>query len=226
MSGFVNTSIRFDDGEIINRIIHTGGICSLFSSRAFYDRDKKAIKDLFAEINMESWEAEDFDVVAPYHYGLIVADFMSDIILDMQGYCDVGYLNLGAYYFEDVKNLADFETSEAYQKSYQKPVVDLVLEKRVLKIEYRNIVQNQEISIPIDERLDNFEDIYRFFADLNKERSAKIYYDTRCIIEKIQEEDYSSYMDRLVSINYSLSERDISEFNKLIEEYDDDMESD
>lgn len=224
MGGLVNTSIRFKDGEIINRIIYTGGIASLFSSRAFYDRDKKIIKDILKEISIESdkeniYREEECEFVAPSDYGLIVADFMSDIILDMQCFCTVGYLNLGGYDFQDIKNLTAFGTSSYYQEGI-KFIVDLFLEKRVLKIEYRDRDKDQFILVPIDESLNDFESVNRFLVSLNNKYFVKVYYDTGCAIEKIDYADYTSQMNLLTSINYPLNQRDISIFNELIKERD------
>lgn len=222
MGGLVNTSIRFKDGEIINRIIYTGGIASLFSSRAFYYRDKKIIKDLLKKISIESdkeniYREEKCEFVAPSGYGLIVADFMSDLILDMQDYCMLDYLNLGGYDF--IKNLTALERSSYYQEEL-KPIVELFLEKRVLKIGYLDRNKNQNILVPIDENLNDLESVYKFLVGLNKKDLVKVYYDTGCIIEKVDYIDYTSQMNLLTSINYPLNQRDISIFNELIKERD------
>jgi len=111
MGGLVNTSIRFEDGKILNTLIYTSSIDILFTSKAFYERDKKSIKKLISKIKMNTWKDEKFEAVAPYHYGLITADFISNTIIDMQGYCSIGKYILSSFDLPALENL------EVYKKS-------------------------------------------------------------------------------------------------------------
>lgn len=225
MGGLVNTSIRFNDGEIINTLIYTSGINSLFISKAFYDRDKKALKALLKKLRMTTWDDQTFEAVAPYDYGLIVADFMSDTIIDLQGYCSVGKSYLDSSYLNSIKDVENFLESKEYKKSHLKDIVDMFLHKRAIGIDHYD---GKERYLSIDKtrgslELDNFKNICIYLAILDKKYTmVRINYDTRCIITKLQDYDYETYLNLLSSINYPLSEKDKAIFNELIKKRNED----
>lgn len=212
MGGLVNTSIRFDDGDVINTLVYTSGLQFIFASKAFYERDKAGIKKILKGLKHLNWRNQRLDAVAPYHYGLVVADFKTDTLIDMQGYCSVGRLVLpfDLLYINDVEQ---YVKSPYYQESEIRILVESILEKRSLKYSFYNPVKCSRDHKTVPENLNTPEEVFYYLKGVGEDKShIQFLYDTKCKMVSINDHDSDSFLKALKEIEYPIKKREESLF--------------
>lgn len=215
MGGLVNTSIRFDDDDIVNTLVYTSGLQFIFASKAFYERDKAGIKKILKGLKHLNWRNQRLDAVAPYHYGLVVADFKTDTLIDMQGYCSVGRLVLpfDLLYINDVEQ---YVKSPYYQESEIKILVEAILEKRSQKYSFYNPTKKSRDYKPIAENLNTAEEVFYYLKGVGIDsKNLQFLYDTKFKMVKINDYDSESFLKALKEIDYPIKKREESLFKSF-----------
>lgn len=212
MGGLVNTSIRFDDGDVVNTLVYTSGLQFIFASKAFYERDKAGIKKILKDLKHLNWRNQKMDAVAPYHYGLVVADFKTDTLIDMQGYCSVGRL-IPSHDLLYINDVDQYIKSPYYQESEIKILVESILEKRSKKYSFYNPTKKSRDHKPLPENLNTPEEVFYYLKGVGIDsNNLQFLYDTKCKMVKINDYDSDSFLKALREIEYPIKKREESLF--------------
>jgi hypothetical protein len=223
MGGLVNTSIRFKSGEIINTLLYTSQLELLFASKSFYDKDEKEIKKLAKTMKNTTWTGKKYNQVSPYHYGLVIADLMTDTIIDFQGYCSIGKQVVPYHDFPELHETSEYILSDYYEDSPLQQVVSMFLEGRVSNYSYYDLTLNTQLIKSIDDSFNTIDDVVSYIHTLKENNVLfKIIYDTRCTIHKINDSDIISLLNKMREIDYPLTEKDTKGFDEFAKERNND----
>lgn len=190
MTHRVNLSFRFSDDSLINRVILSDKIINVFTSYAFYLRDKEAILDVLDSIKVseKNQNALNFNHIRCYDAGIIICDFKHNTILDMSYYNNVE-LEVYSYAYSPEELSIDVLEDGIKKKTIDK-ITDIDDDLIIDSARYND-------SIPLESQL--------------PKEALLIHYQTGCLCIRLH--DYSKVSIKyLKAIDYPLSKEDIKHF--------------
>jgi hypothetical protein len=200
MGGLVNTSIKFKDGSKKNTLIYTSQLLDVFSSTEFFNKDKEGLLKILEQYPSNDYSDKNITNEEPYQYGIVIADFTNDILLDYQYYCSIG--KIFAFEIDRFKNFEDFEI-------YLKKIKKLEIENSELSILFKlfnekRIIKYRKNYEPVDINFDynlikTSQDLFKF---LNEEKINVLYYDLAIKTIKIPENNSKNLKINKQKLNY------------------------